>query len=77
MAVTVHVMTNSVYQFKRNVRPAVVKGTTLRLSTALPSVIQADPDLMMTFASNLADNIRIIHSTRTGKNILTIEEKSI
>lgn len=66
-------MTNTVTLFKRFARPAVVKGTVLKISTALPSVIHADPELIYTFAQNMAANVRIVHSNRTGKNSLTIE----
>lgn len=73
LAVTVHVMTNTVTQFKRFARPAVVKGTVLKIGTALPSVIHADPELVHVFARNMVSSIKIVHSNRTGKNSLTIE----
>lgn len=73
MCVTVNVMTNTATQFKRFARPAVVKGTIMKISTSLPSVIHADPDLIVVFAQNLVANIKIVHSNRTGKNSLSIE----
>lgn len=66
-------MNNTVTQFKRFARAAVVKGTVLKISTALPSVVHADPELVYTFAQNLVTNIKIVHSNRTGKNTLSIE----
>jgi hypothetical protein len=73
MAVTVDVVTSTTTQFTRGTRPAVVKGSCLKLSTSLPSVIHADPELKVTFAQNLAAHMSILHSSRTGKNVLTIE----
>jgi hypothetical protein len=66
-------MTNTVTQFKRFARPAVVKGTILKIGTALPSVIHADPELVYTFAQNMVSSLKIVHSNRTGKNSLTVE----
>lgn len=76
VAVTLHVMTNTVTQFKRFARPAVVKGTILKISTALPSVIHADPDLVYTFVHNMVSSLKVVHSNRTGKNSLSIENLS-
>jgi hypothetical protein len=73
LAVTVHVMSSTITQFKRFARPAVVKGTVLKTSTALPSVIHADPELIHTFARNMVASLKVVHSNRTGKNALTIE----
>ena len=73
MGVSAYVMTNTVTQFKRFSRPAVVKGTMLKINTSLPSVIHADPDLIYVFAQNLVSNLKIVHSNRTGKNSLTID----
>lgn len=44
----------------------------LQLVTSLPSVIQADPELMQTFALNLVKNIKISHFN--GKNELLIDD---
>lgn len=73
LCVTVTVMNNTVTQFKRFARPAVVKGTVMKITTSLPSVIHADPDLIYVFTQNLVSNIKIVHSNRTGKNALSIE----
>jgi hypothetical protein len=73
MAVSVLVTSNTATLFKRFARPAVVKGTLLKITTPLPSVIHADPELIYVFAQNLVTNIKIVHSNRTGKNSLSIE----
>ena len=72
MMLSAHVITNSSAKFKRIAKPVIAKGTMLQLVTSLPSVIQADPDLMQTFALNLAKNIKISHFN--GKNELLIDD---
>ena len=71
MIIVCNVMTNSCMKIKRSGKSVVAKGTILRFSTLLPSVIQADTDLRYTFASNLSNNIKIININ--GINHLTID----
>lgn len=73
LAATLYVMSSTVTQFKRFARPAVVKGTILKINTALPSVVHADPELVHTFARNMVASIKVVHSNRTGKNSLTVD----
>jgi hypothetical protein len=58
--------------FKRGIKisPAVQCGSTLTLSTPLPSIIQADPDMIISFAENLSKNIKVEHDMKTGENTL-------
>jgi len=72
MMISAHVTTNSSSKFKRIAKPVIAKGAMLQLVTSLPSVIQADPELMQTFALNLAKNIKI--SYFNGKNELMIDD---
>lgn len=76
MVVKVYVLNSTKTQFKRGLRAAVVKGTNLSLATPLPSVIHADPDLLMTFAQNLSTSVRIEHDSKTGKNSLSVDEQT-
>ncbi len=65
-------MNNTRSQFKRGakVSPAVPSGLVLTLSTPLPSIIQADPDMITSFAENLSKNIKVEHDSKSGDNIL-------
>lgn len=60
--------------YKKGVRtrPAVPNGTMLQLTTALPSVVQADSDLIVSFAENLIQGLKIEHDCRTGENMLVL-----
>lgn len=74
MAVTAQFVSSTVFQFKRGSRhrPAVHAGSAVRVATSLPSVIQADPDLLLTFAENLAGSLKVEHDCKTGENELII-----
>jgi hypothetical protein len=58
--------------FKKGLRsrPALLAGSVLTLSTPLPSVVQADPDMIFSFAENLSRNIRVEHDCKSGINVL-------
>jgi hypothetical protein len=65
-------VTSSAQQFKKGsrARAAVMRGSLLSLSIAVPSLIQADPDLILSFAENLVKTLRIEHDCKTGDNLL-------
>ncbi len=74
MAVTAQFISNTTFMFKRGSRhrPAVQTGSSVRVTTSLPSVIQADPDMLQTFAENLVHSLKVEHDCKTGDNELII-----
>jgi hypothetical protein len=74
MSVVAHFMSNTTFMFKRGSkhRPAVTEGSFVVTTTSLPSVIQADPDMLLTFAENLSLSLKVEHDCKTGENELII-----
>eukprot|EP01039_Chlorochromonas_danica_P007729 gene7729-8540_t len=64
------------YKKGTRTRPAVPHGTMLTLTAALPSVVQADSDLIVSFAENLLQGLKVEHDCRTGENMLVLASSS-
>ena len=66
---------NTLERYKKGsriIRPAVVAGTSCKLYVSMPSIVQADPEMILSFAENLAQNVKVEHDCRTGENTLVI-----
>ncbi len=74
LCVTAYTMTSSEVQFKKafRQRPAVVECTTISALFGLPSLVQADPDMVVDFAHNLFGGIHIEHDCSTGENSVVV-----
>jgi hypothetical protein len=48
--------------------PCIPSNTEISLKIALPSVMKADPDMILVFFKNLLENIYIEHDRSTNKN---------
>lgn len=74
LCVTAYTMTSSEAIFKKafRQRPAVVECTTISALFGLPSLVQADPDMVIDFAHNLFGGIHIEHDCVTGENSVVV-----
>jgi hypothetical protein len=64
--------TKELYKRGQIVHPAVPGHTTLKLLVTLPSIVQADPDMILSFAENLSMNLKVEHDCRSGENSLML-----
>jgi hypothetical protein len=73
--VSVFFVQNSEHRFKargKAQRPAVPAGSTVTMMVSLPSIVQADPEMILSFAENLSQNLKVEHDSRSGENTLLI-----
>jgi len=64
------VAVNSKLEFKKS--PAVPVGATFTIKSTLPSIMQADGELMKEYFGNLVENLRIETHHLTGKNNIVL-----
>lgn len=74
LCVTAYTMTSTEAVFKKafRQRPAVVECTTISAFFGLPSLVQADLDMVVDFAKNLFGGIHIEHNCTTGENSIVV-----
>lgn len=68
-------LSNSNMMFKKNLsstRPAVTAGSRITMLAPLPSIVQADPDMIPVYAKNLFPSLRVEHDLKLGTNHITI-----
>jgi hypothetical protein len=57
--------------------PAIDVGTEVLTSTGLPSIMQADTDLIMVFLTNLTSSLLVEHNAATGESKLILTDESV
>ena len=74
LCVTAFTLTNTTQVFKKafRQRPAVVENASISALFGLPSLVQADPDMVNDFAENMFGGIHIEHDCNTGENSVVV-----
>ena len=58
-----------------NDKKAINTGDEVRLTAGLPSIMQADEEMILEFFDNLIDGLFVVHDSNTGTNTASIVAK--